>query len=66
MKTKFAFLLAASLFDRTNFVATHSSRTKAVYNLKKVSCFNAYDSWNDRISSISFHVGYADNLPEEY
>ena len=70
MKTKFAFLLAASLFDRTkhrtNFVATHSSRIKAVYNLKKVSCFNAHDSWNDRISSISFHVGYADSLPEEY
>lgn len=51
---------------RTNFVATHSSRTKAVYNLKKVSCFNAHDSWNDRISSISFHVGYTDSLPKEY
>ena len=51
---------------RTNFVATYSKRTNAVYNLKKVSCFNAHDSWNDRISSISFHVGYADSLPKEY
>jgi len=51
---------------RTNFVATYTERTKAVGNLKNVSCFNAHDSWNDRISSISFHVGYADSLPKEY
>lgn len=51
---------------RTNFVATYTQRTTTVGNLKKVSCFHAHDSWNDRISSISFHVGYADSLPEEY
>ncbi|WP_455665590.1 hypothetical protein [Phocaeicola sp.] len=51
---------------RTNFVATYTQRTQSVGNLKKVSCFNAHDSWNDRISSISFHVGYADSLPKEY
>lgn len=46
MKTKFAFLLAASLFDRTkhrtNFVATHSSRTKTAsqkWIAKSSMCF---------------------------
>ena len=51
---------------RTNFVATYTNRTNTVGNLKKVSCFNAHDSWNDRISSLSFHIGYADSLPKEY
>lgn len=51
---------------RTNFIATKSTPINAVGNLKKISCFNAHDSWNDRISSLSFHLGYADSLPKEY
>lgn len=51
---------------RTNFVATYTNPTKTVGNLKNVPCFNAHDSWNDRISSLSFHLGYADSLLEEY
>lgn len=51
---------------RTNFVATYTNRTNNVGNLKKVSCFHAHDSWNDRISSLSFRVGHADSLPNEY
>lgn len=51
---------------RTNFIATKNSPINTVGNLKKVSCFNAHDSWNDRISSLSFHLGYADSLPKEY
>lgn len=51
---------------RANFIATLKHPTNGIGSLKKVSCFNSSDSWNDRISSLSFHLGYADNLPKEY
>lgn len=51
---------------RTYFMASYVQSTNAVGDLKKVSCFHAHDSWNDRISSISFHIGYIDSLPDEY
>lgn len=51
---------------RTNFVATSNNRYLEVSSLKKVSCWNAHDSWNDRISSLVFHLGVIGNLPEVY
>lgn len=51
---------------RTNFIATYNNRYYEVANLKRVSCWNAHDSWNDRISSLVFHIGVIGNLPEEY
>lgn len=51
---------------RTNFIATHENRYLEVSNLKKVSCWNAHDSWNDRISSLNFHIGIINSLPEVY
>lgn len=51
---------------RANFIATLEHPTNGVGNLKKISCFNSSDSWNDKISSFSFHLGYADSLPTEY
>ena len=50
---------------RMNFVASYNNPTMGWPNLKHVPCLTGGDSWNDRISSISFHFGhYGSFLPE--
>ena len=43
---------------RMNFVASYYSPTMGWRNLKQVPCLTGNDTWNDRISSISFHFGH--------
>lgn len=56
--------------DRTkhkiNYVASYSNRTAFSVNLKSVPCINSSNSWNDRISSCSFHMGHFGSYPKEY
>ena len=51
---------------RMNFVAYSSTAAAAFSNLKKIMCGNSGDSWNDRITSFSFHIGYKNSLPSTY
>jgi len=51
---------------RTNFIATHENSTPEWGKLKNVQCFNAHDSWNDRISSLTFRIGSITSIPGEY
>lgn len=43
---------------RMSFVASYNNPTMGWRNLKHVPCLTGGDSWNDRISSISFHFGH--------
>ena len=56
--------------DRTkhkiNFVASYKNRMAFSVNLKSVPCMNSSNTWNDRISSCSFHFGYYGLYPKEY
>lgn len=56
--------------DRTkhkiNFVASYKDRMAFSVNLKSVPCLNSSNTWNDRISSCSFHFGYYGLYPKEY
>ena len=48
---------------RISFVASYSNKKVSWTNLKSVPCLNSKNSWNDRISSISFYFGiYNQNL----
>lgn len=51
---------------RTNFIATWRHTKQEWGNLKKIYCFNAHDSWNDRISSCAFRIGAVGSAPPEY
>lgn len=48
---------------RMNFYA-NSNGIGSYGNLKKIPCGGS--SWNDRISSFSFHIGYQSSLPSTY
>lgn len=43
---------------RLSIVATASNRKVSVPDLKNVKCLNGSGSWNDKISSLSGHIGY--------
>lgn len=51
---------------RTYFLANSTNPHARYANLKAYPCFNSRDSWNDRISSVSFHIGYSNSLPSNY
>lgn len=51
---------------RISIVASKDNPQVSYANLKKLPCINAHDSWNDRISSISFHIGYFDSRLKDY
>lgn len=51
---------------RTNFVATYNTPTPTWVNLRQIPCIGSSNTWNDRISSLSFHIGYASSLPKQY
>lgn len=51
---------------RINFVTTSANRTGLWPNLRQIPCINSGNTWNDRISSLSFHIGYASSLPKQY
>lgn len=51
---------------RMNFVATYNQTQLKWPNLKNIPCLHSGDSWNDRISSISFHVGNYEDYPKIY
>lgn len=57
-------------YDRTkhrvSFIATYNNRKVAWKNLKSLPCINSSNSWNDRISSFSFHFGYYNNYWKDY
>lgn len=50
----------------TYFMANINNHTHWEWNLKQVKCYNAHDSWNDRISSCKLYIGYLDQLPKIY
>lgn len=51
---------------RTYFIAHSQNRNAGYPDLKRIPCFNSRDSWNDRISSLSFHIGYMNSFPSSY
>lgn len=51
---------------RLSFVATSSNPRATWPNLKKIPCLNSSDSWNDMITSFSFHFGYIDSMLKNY
>lgn len=57
-------------YDRTkhrvSFIATYNNRKVTWKNLKTLQCINSHNSWNDRISSFSFHFGYYNNYWKDY
>ncbi len=57
-------------YDRTkhriSIVATKENPRVGVGSLKSVKCINSSNSWNDRISSSSFHFGYYDKSLKDY
>lgn len=57
-------------YDRTkhrvSFIATYENRRVALENLRSIQCINSRNTWNDRISSLSFHFGYYNNYWKDY
>ncbi len=57
-------------YDRTkhrvSFISTYSDKRVSWKNLKSLPCINSGNSWNDRISSFSFHFGYYNNYLKDY
>ena len=51
---------------RMSFVASYNNPTMGWRNLKYVPCLTGGDSWNDRISSISFHFGHYGSYLKDY
>lgn len=51
---------------RLSFIAPWYNSKSTWSNLKKVPCLNSSDSWNDMITSFSFHFGYTDSLLKDY
>ena len=49
-------------YDRTkhriSFIASKATPHISWPSLKKIKCMGSSNSWNDRISSFSFHFGY--------
>lgn len=50
---------------RMNFYAA-PGQIGSYENLKKIPCGSSSSSWNDRISSLSFHIGYKYSMPTTY
>lgn len=51
---------------RISFIADHTNPSLTVKRLKNIKCINSSNSWNDRISSLSFHFGYFDTKLRDY
>lgn len=51
---------------RVSFVASHKVPKLTCHNLKSIPCINSGNSWNDRISSFSFHFGYYGKYLKDY
>lgn len=51
---------------RISIIATKDNPQVSYSNLKRLPCLSGRDSWNDRISSISFHIGYVDSQLKDY
>lgn len=51
---------------RISIVASKDNPRVGVGSLKNVKCINSGNSWNDRISSSSFHFGYFDKSLKDY
>ncbi len=51
---------------KINFVASYNRRLAYIVDLKSVPCLNSSNTWNDRISSCSFHFGHYGIYPKEY
>lgn len=51
---------------RMNFYATTSMTVNSFANLKQILCGSSGNNWNDRISSLSFHIGYSNSMPITY
>ncbi|MDE6337390.1 MAG: hypothetical protein K2L34_12550 [Muribaculaceae bacterium] len=57
-------------YDRTkhriSFIASKATPRISWPSLKKIKCMGSSNSWNDRISSFSFHFGYYDRKLKDY
>lgn len=51
---------------RISIVASINNPLTSISNLKTIKKINSSKSWNDCISSCSFHFGYADRLLKDY
>lgn len=51
---------------RISIIATSSQRLVALSDLRTIPCINSSNTWNDRISSSSFHFGYLDSYLKDY
>lgn len=51
---------------RISFVASYYTPRLSWSNLKNLPCGNSRDSWNDRISAISFHFGHYGSYLSDY
>lgn len=51
---------------RISVIATYDQRKVMYPDLKKIKCIGSSNSWNDRISSLSFHFGYVDSQWKNY
>ena len=51
---------------RMSFVASYHNPQMGWRNLKNIPCLTGRDTWNDRISSISFHFGYYGHYLRNY
>ncbi len=51
---------------RVSFIASYNNRKLSRNSLKNVKLINSSKSWNDRISSLSFHFGYFDSKPLDF
>lgn len=51
---------------RVSFIASYSDKRVSWQNLKSLPCINSRNTWNDRISSLSFHFGYYNNYWKDY
>lgn len=51
---------------RLSFVASYYTPMVSRDNLKRIKCINSSNSWNDRISSLSFHFGHYNTNLKDY
>lgn len=51
---------------KVNFVASYNYRLMFQFDLRGIPCLGSSKSWNDRISSCSFHFGYYGSYPKEH
>ncbi len=51
---------------RVSFIASYYTPLLSRSSLKNIKCIGSSNSWNDRISSISFHFGYYNAYLKDY